>query len=83
MDNAQYIRYMEELTSTVGWQTLLEECQKQIYQLQADSLEAKSWEAVLVNKGKAHQLAEFIALESIVAAMKTDLEGDNDADISL
>lgn len=69
-DQQQFFDDMEELFATRGWKRLMEEANSTIYALQADALEAKTWEQVLVMRGKAEQLAELANMEDTVAISK-------------
>jgi hypothetical protein len=49
------------------------QAQRTIYHLQADALEANSWEQVLTARGRAQQLAEFLNMEDTAAMQKAAL----------
>ena len=68
---------MDTMFATEGWKALIEEAKQEIYQLQADALEAKSWDEVLVMKGHAERLALLVKLEEISDAQKALLEQDD------
>ena len=83
MDTKQYIRYMEEMIATPGWTILVEESEKEIYHIQADALEANSWEAIQQMRGRAEALNELITLEAMIASQRAESEVEDviDADI--
>ena len=74
MTPRQYIEYMEEMIATPGWSIMVEEFTKDIYALQADALEAKTWDDVLRMRGEANKLAEIVNLEEIVATQRVEME---------
>ena len=69
-----YYNDLEELFGTSGWRHLLEEARKQIYQFQAEALEAKSFEQVCYLRGQAEQLARLINLPETTANMRAQHE---------
>ncbi|MHA2067879.1 MAG: hypothetical protein ACXABY_26240 [Candidatus Thorarchaeota archaeon] len=83
MTPEQYIRAMREMIETDGWRIYKEECEKEIYHLQADALEAKDWDEILVNRGRAQQLAETCALEDVIENQNNELLEMTDASISV
>lgn len=81
-EQERYYQDMEEMFSTKGWKTLIEDAKAQIYQYQADVLEAPNWDVVNVMRGKALQLAELANLEETTLLQKGILEQeDDDADV--
>lgn len=80
-EQVEYYNAMEELFSSKGWRILVEDANSQIYQYQADALEAKDWDGVNVLRGKALQLAELVNLEEVTSLQKRILEEENDADV--
>lgn len=77
-DQQQFFDDMEELFATRGWKRLIEEANSTIYHLQAEALEAKTWEQVILMRGKAEQLAELTNMEDTVAISKSQLEAANE-----
>lgn len=81
-EQERYYQDMEEMFSTKGWKTLIEDAKATIYQYQADGLEAPNWDSVNVLRGKALQLAELTNLEETTLLQKGILEQeDDDADV--
>lgn len=77
MTPLQYIEYIEEMIATPGWSILVEEFEKDIYALQADALEARSWEDVQRMRGEANKLAEMVNLAEIIAVQRVELEASD------
>lgn len=75
-DQIKYYDDLEEMMATPGWKTLIEEAKNEVYQLQADALDAPNWDVVCRIRGKAEQLAYLINLEDISEAQKAQLEMD-------
>ncbi len=69
-EDEKFFNELDDLFAQPGWKKLIEEARNTIYHLQADSLEAGSWEQVLVNRGRAQQLAEFVNMEETAAMQK-------------
>ena len=81
-EQEEYYDSMEELFSTKGWKILVEDARAQIYQYQADALEAPSWDVVNVLRGKGLQLAELTNLEEVTVMQRRLLEEESeDADL--
>ena len=81
-EQEEYYNSMTDLFSMKGWKTLIEDANAQIYQYQADALEAPTWEGVNVLRGKALQLAELVNLEEVTLMQKALLtQEDEDADV--
>ena len=57
----QYFRVMRELFEMPGWALLEEDWKQEVYNLQANSLEARTWDDVQRMRGKAEQLAELLS----------------------
>jgi hypothetical protein len=74
----QYIESLEEMIATTGWSLLVEEAKQTIYQLQADALEATSWDIVQRKKGQAAQLAELVNLEEMLTHQRNELSQGED-----
>jgi len=80
-EQQKFFDELEEVFSTQGWKSLVKEAEQTIYYLQAEALEAGSFEEVCVKRGRAQQLAEFVNMEDNVALQKSELarvyeEGD-------
>lgn len=66
----EYLDAMESLLGAEGWNYIKEDAQRQIYQLQADALDknvCKTWDDVLVARGKAETLAEILLMDQVIA----------------
>jgi hypothetical protein len=63
---------MEEMFSTPGWKTLVQEAERTIYHLQAEALEAGNFEEVCVKRGRAQQLAELVNMEPNIELQKAE-----------
>jgi hypothetical protein len=57
-----YYEAMMTLTGLPEWELLVEELEKMVYEIQANALEASSWEKVQEDKGFAKGLAYMINL---------------------
>lgn len=57
-----YFEGIMTLTGTPEWEMLVEELEKMVYEIQANALEAGSWEQVQQDKGFAKGLAYMIHL---------------------
>ena len=79
-DERTYFDTMEDLFSHKGWKLLSEQFKKEIYQLQADTLDIKTvpnWDVLNFNRGRAVEMAEFIRMPEIIQVEKqamTDAE---------
>lgn len=71
-----YFDMLEETFGTPGWAVLVEEAEKQIYALQADALEAKSWEDLLILRGRAFQLQDLINMRDAATVARKLAEED-------
>ena len=81
-EQEEYYDALEEMFSTKGWKSFVEEAKALVYQCQADALEQPSWDAVNVMRGRALQLAEIVNFEDVSSMQRTILsEDDDDADI--
>lgn len=76
-ENQKFFDDMEELFAMPAWKTLIQEAERTIYHLQAEALEAGSFEEVCVKRGRAQQLAEFVNMESLMELQKAELERQN------
>ena len=87
-DQTKYWDDLEAMFATDGWRQLVAEIKAEIYQHQADSLEATSWEQVCVFKGRAAALAYIANLQDVVRLQRAQKEIEliqdvEDADVSL
>jgi hypothetical protein len=80
-----YYDALDTMFATKGWKLVVDEATAQIYQNQADALEAADWDGVCVLRGQSISLNELIKLETISRAQRASLEesysGDEDADL--
>ena len=79
-EQSKYFDDFDLMFSTEGWKTLMTECKEEIYNRQAASLEAKTWDEVVENRGAAQMLNYLLALESILDTQRQDAEADEDSD---
>jgi len=73
-EDQKYYDGMGDMFGSVGWKQLTEDLQKEIYQIQADALEADSWDAVLKLRGRAEAWAYLLNFEAIVDFQKEQAE---------
>ena len=71
-----YFDMLDETFGTPGWSLLVDEAKRQIYKLQADALEAKSWEDVLIHRGRALQLDDLINMKDAAQIARKAAEAD-------
>jgi hypothetical protein len=77
------VKYYDELEDTIGtpgWKTIVEEAKSEIYQLQADALDAPNWDMVNYIRGKAEQLAYLVNLQGISSTQKAALEQNDEVE---
>lgn len=77
-DDIQYFDDLENMFGTAGWRHLIDEARKQIYQFQAEALEAKNFETVAYLRGQAEQLARLINLQDTTTSMRANAELDDE-----
>lgn len=73
-EDEKYLNDLEEMFGTQGWRNLVDEAKRQIYEFQARALEARTWEEVLVLRGRAEQLALLIDLRDTTALLRKQAE---------
>lgn len=82
IDESKFWDDLDEMFMTDGWRGLVEELRAEVYQTQADALEANTWERVNQLKGRAQAYAYLANLQDIVkmqrqqAAASADVEAD-------
>lgn len=76
--NDKYYEKMITLTAYPEWHELTEELKRMIYNIQANALEAKSWDEVCENRGFAKALAYLVNLREDTKKQQA-VEVDNDA----
>lgn len=72
-EDQKFFDDLEELFSMPAWKALVKEAERTIYHLQAEALEAGSFEEVCVKRGRAQQLAEFVNMEPSLDLQKSEL----------
>lgn len=77
-DFLEYAEKLLETFATPGWKLVVEEAKRQIYQLQADALDQKSWENVCRLQGEAAQLSRIVNLEDTIVLMVQQAKEDED-----
>lgn len=77
-DDIRYFDDLDDMFGSRGWKHLTDEARKQIYQFQADALEAKSYEVVCYLRGQAEQLARLINLPDATANLRSQHELEDD-----
>lgn len=77
-----YFDNLDEMFGTMGWQQLVEDAKKEIYQLQASAFEAVSFEEMMYKKGMAETLNRIVTLREVTEATRAQHE-ENDNDASL
>lgn len=77
-DQRQYFDDLESMFGTAGWRIVMDEARKQIYQFQADALEAKSYEQVCYLRGQAEQLARLLNLQDVTTTLRAQHETEDE-----
>ena len=73
--DSDYFDELETTFGTTGWKILVEEAKAKIYEYQALALEVPTWEQVLILRGRALQMQDFVDLQEVnQLARKTMLE---------
>ena len=80
-DNTKYWDDLEEMFATNGWRQLILELKAEIYQSQADALEAPTWDDVNRFKGRANALAYIANLEQIVSLQRKQKQSEEADDL--
>lgn len=73
-EDEKYFDDLEDMFGTQGWRNLVDEAKRQIYEFQAQALEAKNWDDVCYLKGQAEQLARLINLRDVTATLRANAE---------
>ena len=73
-EDIKYFDDMDAMFGTVGWRRLVEEAKAQIYQYQAQALEAPNFETVCFLRGQAEQLNRLISLPDTLATVRKAAE---------
>lgn len=74
---AKYYDDMTEMFGTEGWKSLVEELSREIYEKQADALDATDWGQVCEMRGAAKSLAVLVNLKETVLMQRDNEEADN------
>lgn len=83
LDAKEYYQHILDTTETPGWKLIVEDAEKNIYNMQAEALEAPSFDKVNELRGEARQLAYVVNLQDFATGMleQLDVEEDEDADL--
>jgi len=81
MDNdlRQYFDDLDDMMGSPGWKRIVEDAKKEIYQLQADALEAPSYETLMYMRGQAETLARIVNLREVSDLTRAQHEEADDA----
>jgi len=71
-----YFDMLDETFGTPGWSLLTDEAKRHIYKLQADALEAKTWDEVLIMRGRALQLDDLVNMRDAAQIARKAAEAD-------
>lgn len=77
-EDIRYFDDLDDMFGTAGWRHLIDEARKQIYQFQAEALEAKNFETVAYLRGQAEQLARLINLQDTTTTLRKSGEEDDE-----
>jgi hypothetical protein len=69
-EDIRYFDDLDDMFGSAGWRHLVDEARKQIYQFQAEALEAKNFETVAYLRGQAEQLARLINLQDTTTSIR-------------
>jgi hypothetical protein len=75
-EQSKYFDDLDSVFGTVGWKVLLAELEQEIYEIQADALDAKDWDSVCRLRGRAEAWAYLRNLEAVLDHQKAELQGD-------
>lgn len=75
-EDIKYFEDMDGMFGTMGWRRFVDEAKAQIYQYQAQALEAPNFETVAFLRGQAEQLNRIINLPDTLATIRTQAEAD-------
>jgi hypothetical protein len=70
----EYFEKLDETFGTEGWKLLIDEAKSQLYQYQADVIEADSWDKVCELRGQVTQLSRLVNLEEVTGLLKQQAE---------
>jgi len=73
----KYYEDLSEMFATKGWRDLVEEMKKEVYEKQADALDATDWGQVCELRGSARTLAILVNLQEMTAMQRANEEADN------
>lgn len=82
-EQRKYYEDLDEMFATPGWRALVKDMEVQVYQNQADALEARSYDQVCELRGEARALAYLINLEAASDAQREMLEDEEDDEVQL
>ena len=75
-EERDYYNDLADMFGTAGWRRLIDEAKKQIYQFQAEALEAPNFEQVMYLRGQAEQLVRLINLQDNLRTLREAAEAD-------
>ena len=74
LEDKTYFRTMRELFEMPGWALLEEDWKREVYELQADALEAKTWDEVQKLRGTANKLAELLSKPDMIRVQEEEFD---------
>jgi hypothetical protein len=77
-EDIRYFDDLDDMFGSAGWRHLVDEARKQIYQFQAEALEAKNFETVAYLRGQAEQLARLINLQDTTTSIRKASEDEDE-----
>jgi len=77
-EDIRYYDDLDDMFGSAGWRHLVDEARKQIYQFQAEALEAKNFETVCYLRGQAEQLARLINLQDTTTSLRKMSEEEDE-----
>jgi len=79
-ETRKYFEDLDDMMGSPGWKRLVEDAKREIYELQADALEAPSYESLMHMRGRAETLARLVNLREVSDLTRAQHEeGDDDA----
>ena len=75
-ERVKYYDDMSEMFATNGWKDLIDEMTREVYEKQADALQAGTWEQVCEMRGHAQAYAVLINLKEMTAMQRANEEAD-------
>lgn len=75
-----YFDNLDEMFGTAGWRQLVDGCVKEIYELQANALEATSYEELMFMRGQADILNRLVTYREEAEQTKASHEEEDTLD---